>query len=363
MVTNEAPPRHFTIGSDVLAVNDVIRVPAGFQATKFAQLSDAATESTAITVLTLGPDGKTFYVLTLDGRIFTLQDTDGDNVADKMTPVFTNANQTLNYAVGMAFHDGIMYISDGGRVGRLEDSDNDGMYDAYTPIARGFPTQEYVWHSNNGIAFGPDNKLYLAIGATSDHGPIKEKQESMILRMNPDGSDMEVVATGFRNPYDLTFSPKGELFTADNGPDTGPAGLPGNRWVEELDYIRPGRDYGFPRVFGFPPPGDNSEPPVTEFLPHTASAGLVYYAATQFPEHYRNGIFVAQWGGSQDPNGHMVVFVPLTPTGDGRYKGDWEPFATFDISTRPVDVTVGPDGALYIAEWTRGWIFRVAYTG
>jgi mono/diheme cytochrome c family protein len=64
-------------------------------------------------------------------------------------------------------------------------------------------------------------------------------------------------------------------------------------------------------------------------------------------------------------NGRMVVFVTLNPTPNGSYEGDWKPFAWFrqSMDYRPIDVTVGPDGALYIAEWSTATVFRVSYAG
>jgi hypothetical protein len=139
-----------------------------------------------------------------------------------------------------------------------------------------------------------------------------------------------------------------------------------------LDHVRQGRLYGFPGVYGNPPPGDASEPPVTEFYPSVGSAGLAYYAADQFPPEYRRGVFVAHWGtGAQVAmdrgltNGQMIVFVPLEPTGDGTFRGEWEAFAQFDLTTnyRPIDVAVGPDGALYVAEWQSAAVYRISYVG
>src|SRR5262249_17671646 len=141
---------------------------------------------------------------------------------------------------------------------------------------------------------------------------------------------------------------------------------------EELDYVRQGRNYGFPTTFGIPGPGSDTEPPVTLLLTSSASAGLTYYSADQFPSAY-HGIFLAQFGsGAPYPRsvgvstGEMVVFIPLTPTADGGYTGRWQPFARFRVEVSdysPIDVTVGPEGALYIAEWTTSTLYRVAYVG
>ncbi len=344
---------------------NIMDLPEGFQSKLYAHLP-----ITQPTVVTFDSSGA-MIVLSLEGLIVKMTDEDHDGYAETSKILFDDAGDKVNYAVGLAFHDGKTYISDAGRISILTDSDGDGKLDTIQPIVEGLPTWKHTFHSNNGIAFGPDNKLYVGVGATTDHGPLQDKYEASILRMNPDGSDLEVFATGFRNPYDLTFSPKGELFTADNSPDEPDdtlAYLP----PEELDLVQQGKNYGFPYVYGMAGAVGDYTGPVNDFYTSSASSGLVYYSATQFPPEYR-GIFVAQFGtGAAFPkqmalmNGQMVVFVALTPDGKGGYTGKWKPFARFrtDLGVyNPIDVTVGPDGALYVMEWNTGTVYRVTYTG
>jgi sugar lactone lactonase YvrE len=273
----------------------------------------------------------------------------------------------------MAFRDDVLYVSDSGRISTLTDADEDGNYETLMPIVEGLVSLRYSGHSNNGIAFGPDDKLYVTVGGTSDHGPLNEPMEGSILRMNPDGSDLEVFATGLRNAYDLAFSPSGDLFSADNNPTTIDRTL---REIppEELNHIREGADYGFPDYYGNPPPGTDTVGPVTELYPSVATAGLTYYAADAFPEDWRDGVYIAQWGTAADVLlnrdmifGFSVVFVPLAQDENGDYHGDFVEFASTETDRaadfRPIDVTVGPDGALYIIEFSSSRIFRVTYTG
>ena len=361
----------------------LVQVPPRFQVTVYAEGQNFGLP----TQIAFGPDGN-LYVLSLAGSIYRLIDSDSDYFAETVETAFWDGD--LNYitpdnvgqnpppdqlfhAVGMAFHDGKLYISDSGRISILSDSDGDGNYDTVTPIVEGLVSLRFEGHSNNGIAFGPDGKLYVGVGATSDHGPLQEPMEASILRMNADGSDLEVFAHGLRNPYDLTFTPDGDLFTADNNATEIDRTL---RFIppEELDYIQQGGDYGFPRVHGQPPPGDPSIGPVVEFYPSTVSAGLTYYANDAFPESWRNGVYVAQWGSGADVLvnrgllfGFAVVFVPLEKDAAGAYHGDFVEFASSATGRvedfRPIDVTVGPDGALYIMEFFSSRVFRVTYTG
>lgn len=372
-VSAEAPAHRFTLVSNTLPtptpipISQVIQVPTGFVARPYAEPAQASLP----TVITFAPDGA-LYMLTQGGDIFRLNDNDGDHYAEDVQRIYLDDRDLLQQAVGMTFDEnGLMYVSHSGTISTFVDSDGDGTLDTLTPIVEGLISLEYPFHSNNGIAFGADGKLYVAVGSSSDHGPLEYEMEAAILRMNPDGSDLEIFARGFRNPYDLAFSPDGRLFTADNNPDTLDETL---RWLpaEELNYVREGLDYGFPFEFGMPRLESDTEPPVTEFFPSVATSGLVYYAAEQFPEKYRDGVFVALWGTAAPTpqersltNGRMVVFVTLEDAPEGRLTGDWEVFAWFDQRQdyRPIDVTVGPDGALYIAEFTTATVYRVEYGG
>lgn len=221
-----------------------IVLPPGFAADVYAEPDGAELPS----VVTFGPDGA-LYLLTVPGKIFRIEDKDSNQTGEAVTLLYDNADGTLVQAVGLAFYEDKIYISDSGRISTLEDSDGDGKLDKLTPIVEGLPSLQFPDHSNNGIVFGPDGKLYVGVGATSDHSPPKDPLEASVLRMNPDGSELEVFATGFRNPYDLAFSPDGALFTADNNPSEMDATM---RYLppEELIFVQQGKDYGFPRSYG-----------------------------------------------------------------------------------------------------------------
>lgn len=344
---------------------DILEVPTGFEAKLYAHLP-----ITQPTVMSFNDAGE-LEVLSLDGHIVAMTDTDNDRYAETATMVYEDPDDQLNHAVGMAYRDGKTYISDAGRISILSDVDGDGTLDILQPIVEGLPTWQHTFHSNNGIAFGPDDKLYVSVGSTTDHGPLQMENEASILRMNPDGTDMEVFATGFRNAYDLAFSPAGELFTADNSPDEPDESLP-YLPPEELNYVQEGKNYGFPYVYGTAGSNDQYTAPVTDLFTSSASSGLTYYSADQFPAEYQ-GIFLAQFGTGAGfskalglTNGQQVVFVSLQPDGKGGYTGKWRPFARFLTEYgvyNPIDVTVGPDGALYVTEWNTTTVYRIAYVG
>ncbi len=344
----------------------IINVPPDFSARYYGHLPFKQP-----TALTFAPDGS-LYVLGVEGEIARLTDEDGDGFAETITIVYPDADNLLDHAVGMTFDaDGTLYISDAERISTLTDSDGDGEYDTVTPIVEGLPSQWWTFHSNNGIAFGPDGKLYVGVGSTTDHGPLRHPLEASILRVNPDGSDLETFATGLRNPYDLVFTPEGDLFTADNSPDSLDATLP-YLPPEELDHIQQGRDYGFPDQFGFPDSASDTVPPVVELFTSSASSGISYTENSAFPPEY-HGVYLAQFGTGADfpasmnvQTGRQVVLIRLTPDGAGSFTGTWQPFASFnqtlDAIYTPIDVTFDADGALYVMEWDSATIYRVTYT-
>lgn len=370
-VLGDAPlARRFTIESNQLppptleptaipeTIEDIVTsLPEGFTAEIYAQLVDAPT---AITDIEFDTDGS-LLALAIDGRMYRMSDTDDDGSIDEYRQIMSQ-ELVFEWAIGFAVYGERIYVSDEARVGYIEDSDDDGIFDVYTTILDGLPGHAYPLHSNNGILIY-DDLIYLAVGSTSDHGPINHEYESSILTMNLDGSNLQVFAQGFRNPYDIDMSPDGRLFTSDNSPDRLNTGL---MFVppEELNYVREGYHYGFPDVYGngyaIRDVDYETENPVTQFVAATVSVGLAYYPGEQFPENYQDGVFVGQFGGGTPAR--TVVFVPLEETEDGNYRGDWQPFLQLAERYQPISLLSGEDGSLYISEWSHGYILKVSYT-
>ena len=133
----------------------------------------------------------------------------------------------------------------------LRDGDGDGRADEEQVIISGLPNRV---HQNNGLAFGPDGKLYFTNGSTCNLCHEKDERSATILRSNLDGSGLEVYALGLRNPYDLAFDGEGGLWATANEHDLfEPAddGLtPLRDPPEELNYIVEGGHYGWPECAG-----------------------------------------------------------------------------------------------------------------
>ncbi len=319
------------------------------------------------TTLVFGPDGHLF-VLTLNGDITRFEDQNGDGTAETQTWIWHGDAHGVRHAVGLTFIGDELILSDAGRISRLVDDDRDGRPDTLVPIVTDLPALRYPDHSNNGVVLGPDGRLYFGVGSTTDHGPVQDPLEASVLRVNADGSGLEVFARGFRNPFDLAFSPSGDLFTADNNPSVFDETL--NFLAPEPVYhVRAGHRYGFPDAYRLGSAPADLEPPVTTFFPSVGSAGLAYLSAGDYPAPFQEGLFVALWGTGADiardrgiSNGQMVAFVDLSPTPDGTtYTGTWRAALSFSTTgnRRPVDVTVGPDHKVYVLEWQTGTVYRL----
>lgn len=341
---------------------DAITLPKGFSISIFAE---GVTNARA---MCWGDKGTLFVGSRSEGVVHALRDTDGDGVSDTHHIV---ANK-LNMPVGVAFKDGALYVSAVDRILRF-----DGIEDRLTdPPAAVVVTDAYPSEKHHGwkfIAFGPDGKLYVPVGAPCNICLSEDSVFASITRINADGSGREIIAHGVRNTVGFDWHPgTGELWFTDNGRDMLGDDVPDcelNRLEKE------GSHFGYPfcHAPNVPDPKFGEGHPCSEFVkeaavmgPHTAPLGMRFYTGDAFPEKYRNAIFIAQHGSwnRSKPIGYRLVVAFPQPDGtattevfaEGWLKGS-------SAWGRPVDVLQAPDGSLLVSDDAADMIYRISYTG
>ena len=337
---------------------DKIKLPAGFTISVFAEVPNARS-------LCWGSKG-TLFAGTRGNKVYAIVDADKNGEADT---VYTIASG-LNSPNGVAFRNGSLYVAEINRILRF-DNIEDRLFNppAYQVVYDKFPKDEH--HGWKFIAFGPDDKLYVPVGAPCN---VCEKTDSVyatITRMNPDGSGFETFAKGVRNTVGFSWHPQTkELWFTDNGRDDMGDDVPN----DELNTApKKGLHFGFPYCHQGDTPdpqygrGKNCSdytPPVAKLGPHVAALGMRFYTGQMFPPEYNHQIFVAQHGSW---NRSKKIGYNLTLVRFENNQAQVQPFATGwlqpdeSVIGRPVDVLVAADGALLVSDDQQGAVYRISY--
>jgi glucose/arabinose dehydrogenase len=338
---------------------EALSLPPGFHIALYASDVPDARE------LAIGNDGTVFVASRDAGKVYALTDADHDGRAERVVTIASD----LKSPSGIAFRDGDLYIGAINRILRLRgiESHLDAPPQAEV-VTDQLPSDES--HGWKFIAFGPDGRLYVPIGApcnVCDRG----KSYAKIVSMKPDGTDWKDVAYGIRNSVGFDWQPgTKELWFTDNGRDMLGDDLPS----DELNHVtKDGEHFGFPYChqgdtldpeLGKGKSCSDYTPPALKLGAHVAAIGMRFYTGTMFPPEYRGAIFVAQHGSwnRSKKSGYRVMAVHL----DGARVTGYEPLIDgFErnekVSGRPSDVLVMPDGALLVADEEAGAIYRVTY--
>src|SRR5262245_8609291 len=299
---------------------DRIRLPRGFRIELYAYPVPSARS------LTLGAGG-TVFVGTREDRVYALRDRDGDHCAEEIQVIAKG----LNSPNGVAVKNGDLYVAEISRVLRFRNIENT-LPDPSAPELGSNPFPSDAHHGWKFIAFGPDGKLYVPVGAPCNVCLRDEPVYAAIHRMNDDGTKLELYASGVRNTVGFDWHPvTHELWFTDNGRDF----LGDNAPPDELNRAAaPGMHFGFPFCHGgdIPDPeyGEGHPcadyvPPAQKLGPHVAALGMRFYTGTMFPEAYRDQIFVAEHGSWNRSTriGYRVSLVRL----EGNKAVSYEPFA------------------------------------
>ena len=358
--------------SDMDTFLEKIVLPDGFKIEIYASDVENARS------MTLSPSGTIFVGNRKSDNVFALIDENKDGKVDKK---YLITDKLKNMPNGVAFHEGDLYVAEVNKIwvfkdieNKLELIDENGFYpEDPILITDDFPSDKH--HGWKYIAIGPDNKLYVPVGAPCNICESRDEIYSTITRMDLDGSNREIYARGVRNTVGFTWNKEtGEMWFTDNGRDM----LGDNYPPCELNKVtKPDQHYGYPYCHG----GDISDPefgskyacedfikPMQNLGPHVAPLGLKFYDGDMFPEEYKGDIFIAEHGSWNRTKkiGYRITRVKIK---DNKSVG-YEPFISGwlekDINNawgRPVDVVILEDGSMLISDDYANVIYRVTYSG
>ena len=358
------PPKTIATAANELPLA-AMKVPAGFKVETF--VSGVANAR----MMYMSPKG-TLFVSTLRlGRVYAVKDPFGKK------EVVTIA-QGLTMPNGIAMKDGALIVVANSKVLRYDDIENRlDNPPAPVDISEKFRLPSDQSHGWRYIAFGPDGKLYIPVGANCNICELNPGIHGNIRRYDADGSNMEIVARGVRNTVGFDWHPTtGELWFSDNGRDW--AGNEGPD--DELNRLPKGKEgafFGYPycHANGIPDPDIRKADPCAGVTlpaattgPHSASLGVKFYTGSMFPAKYRNVAFVARHGSWNREQKFGYDIVTATPTANGKAK--IEPFLTGLLDTaknegvaRPVAFLQLQDGSLLWSDDFNGAIYRISYAG
>jgi glucose/arabinose dehydrogenase len=299
-------------------------------------------------VLMVGPQGR-IWVGVADGSIRILEDNNQDGVADNIKiftgGVFSPHGLTWK-ANGVGWDIFVAHLTapfgGTGQITRFVDANGDDVVDNSNTIVLAMPTGS---HQVNNLKVGPTGTwLYFGQGAVSDTNP---GSGALIGRVSPTSQNLiwgdpqiQVFATGLRNPWGLEFHPGGELFCTDTGrDDLGPTEPP-----DEFNHVVQGGDYGFPSVSGTPPPGSLTTGPVIDLPEHICPVGFAFDTGNAMTG-FQNQVFLASWGGWGPTPVGKIKQAQLHQDSTGAWRMHcWDFLANCG---KPLDTCVGPGGELY----------------
>ena len=339
---------------------DTLTLPVGFKISVYSDQVPNARE------LALGANGTVFVGSRDAGKVYALTDATRAGRADRVRVIASG----LQVPSGIAFHDGDLYIGAISRIFVLRDIER--HLDAPPKpelVTDKLPTATH--HGSKFLAFGPDGRLYVPIGAPCNIcAPGAEFAK--LISMQADGSDWRDVAHGIRNTAGFDWQPgTKQLWFTDNGRDMLGDDLPS----DELNRVaRAGAHFGFPYChqgdsldpeFGKRKSCRDYTPPVLKLGAHVASLGMRFYTGTMFPADYHGAAIIAEHGSwnRSKKSGYRVMTVRLAGDRVVSYQPLIDGFQHDESAQgRPADVLVMPDGALLVADDLVGAVYRVSYS-
>lgn len=339
-------------------LND-IKLPRGFEIEVYADVPNARS-------LALGDNGVIFVSNRRANSVYAVVPRRDAN--PEVVEILTG----LSTPNGVAFYNGDLYVAEIERVLRYRDIET-RLNDMPTAEVLNIKLPGERHHGWRYIGFGPDNKLYIAIGAPCNICDRGDEGFAEIIRINPDGSGRETYARGVRNSVGFTWHPKtGEFWFTDNGRDMLGDDIPPG----ELNHAPvQGLHFGYPYChggevvdpeFGEGRSCDDYTAPVQKLPAHVAPLGVKFYTGGMFPAEYQGQIFIAEHGSWNRSSkiGYRISLVRLKDGAPAAYdvfakgwlKGD-------EASGRPVDLLILRDGSMLVSDDHAGKLYRISYKG
>ncbi|MBI5850677.1 MAG: HEAT repeat domain-containing protein [Planctomycetes bacterium] len=297
-------------------------------------------------------------------RIRCLIDDDRDGTIDRAV-TFADGFDELEdgIAAGVFAHGADVFFTDIPNVWRLRDADRDGVAESREVLHSGYGVHfSLIGHDLHGAVVGPDRRLWFSIGdrgfrVEQGDGVLAYPHEGAVLRCELDGSKLEVVHRGLRNPQELAFDDQGDLFTCDNNSDGGDRA----RLVHVIDGGHSGWTIGYQWLPTrgawnedglWKPRSDEQpawiDPPIANVA--DGPSGLVANPGSGLPARWNGRFFLCDFRGSASGSGVMALQLERAGASHrlvGTERVIWNVLAT--------DCDFGPDGGLYVLDWVDGW--------
>lgn len=272
------------------------------------------------------------------GRVLRLRDLDGDGRADEVKEFVKNVDSPR----GLIWDHDRLYLLHPPHISVFFDRDGDGIAEDSKKLIDGIAfdfSGRPADHTTNGLELGIDGWIYIAGGdfgfmkATRTDGRTLQHRGGGVIRFRPDGSGLEIYATGTRNILGTPMSPLCDLFARDNTND-------GGGWDVRFHHFSGLEDHGYPRLYkNF---GEEHVQPLADYG-GGSGCGSVYLHEPGFPEEWNKAPITCDWG-------RTASFVHTVQRQGASFVELTEP-RPFIGMTRPTDADVDAMSAVYQASW------------